>query len=172
MLILFVIFSIQKGGDRLTEGERIRYLRKEVLHLTLEKFGARLGVRKSVLSTIENGKSGVTDQMRLAICNAYDVSEEWLRTGTGPMIEPVDADDELAAQIAKLFHYRPESFRRRLFNMLDAMPDELLDRLEAYAVKYLLPAAENDIKKADGNEFPPASEGIEPPSVSEDTTNN
>lgn len=155
-----------------TEGERVRHLRKEVLHLTLEKFGERLGVKKNTLSTIENGKGGVTNQMRTAICNVYGVNEDWLRTGTGPMIEPVDADDELAVQIAKLFHYRPESFRRRLFNMLDAMPDELLDRLEAYAVKYLLPAAENDIKKADGNEFPPASEGIESPSVSEDTADN
>ena len=150
-------------------GDRVKEVRKAA-GLTLEKFGARLGVAKTTISRIENGVNGLTDQMCKSISREFGVSEEWLKTGDGPMIEPVDEDEELAAQIAKLFHYRPESFRRRLVNMLDAMPDEMLDRLEAYAVKYLLPAAENDTKKADGNEFPPASEGIEPPSVTEDTT--
>lgn len=155
----------------MTTGERVKEVRTNS-KLSMEKFGAALGVGKTAISKIEHGENALTDQMAKLICREFGVSEEWLRTGNGPMIAPVDEDEELAVQIAKLFHYRPESFRRRLFNMLDAMPDELLDRLEAYAVKYLLPAAENDIKKADGNEFPPASEGSEPPSVSEDTTNN
>lgn len=134
----------------MTEGERVRYLRKEVLHLTLEKFGERLGVKRNTLSTIENGKGSVTNQMRAAICNAYGVNETWLRTGDGPIIEPVDEEEELYMQVSKLFHYRPESFRRRLFNMLNAMPDELLDRLELYALKYLLTSVSDETKKTDG----------------------
>lgn len=130
-------------------GDRVKEVRKAA-GLTLEKFGARLGVAKTTISRIENGVNGLTDQMCKSISREFGVSEEWLKTGDGPMIEPVDEDEELYQQISKLFHYRPESFRRRLYNMLDAMPDELLDRLEAYAVKYLLPPA--DTKKADGIE--------------------
>lgn len=63
--------------------ERIKTLRKEYLHLTLEQFGARLGVGKTAISNIENGNRNVTDQMFKAICREFHVNEEWLRTGTG-----------------------------------------------------------------------------------------
>ena len=38
----------------MTQGERVRNVRKE-LGLTLEKFGKRIGLKKSGLSQIENG---------------------------------------------------------------------------------------------------------------------
>ena len=63
--------------------ERIKLLRKEYLHLTLEKFGERLGVGKTAISNIENGNRSVTDQMFKAICREFHVNEEWLRTGAG-----------------------------------------------------------------------------------------
>ena len=46
-------------------GERIRYLRKDLLNLTLDKFGDKLGLKKSTLSTIENGIGSVTNHLRL-----------------------------------------------------------------------------------------------------------
>ena len=52
----------------MTQGERIRELRK-ALKLTLDRFGERVGVKKSALSQIENGKSGVTDQMIKSLCH-------------------------------------------------------------------------------------------------------
>ena len=42
--------------------ERIKELRK-TLGLTLDKFGERVGLRKSSLSQIENGVNGVTEQL-------------------------------------------------------------------------------------------------------------
>lgn len=42
--------------------ERIRQLRK-LLGLTLEEFGAKVGVTKQTVSRIENGVNAVTDQM-------------------------------------------------------------------------------------------------------------
>lgn len=69
-------------------GERINYLRKSLLNLTLDKFGDRLGVKKSTLSTIENGKGNVTEQMRRSICREFNVNESWLLTGEGqPFVE-------------------------------------------------------------------------------------
>lgn len=55
--------------------------------MTLEEFGARVGVKKAAISKIENGISGVTEQMRLAICREFGVSENWLLTGEGEMFE-------------------------------------------------------------------------------------
>ena len=45
----------KRGDDIMTQGERIRELRK-ALKLTLDRFGERVGVKKSALSQIENGK--------------------------------------------------------------------------------------------------------------------
>ena len=68
----------------MTENERIKQVRKS-LNLTLEAFGARVGVKKSAMSKIENGQSGVTEQMRRSVCREFGVSEEWLLTGEGEM---------------------------------------------------------------------------------------
>ena len=78
----------------LTVNERIKVLRTcDTIGLTLEKFGERVGVKKSALSLIESGKNKVTDQMFKSICREFAVSEEWLRYGTGDMfVIPEDED--------------------------------------------------------------------------------
>ena len=45
----------------MTQGERVRMIRKHPnVNLTLEKFGEKLGIKKSALSLIENGKNNLT----------------------------------------------------------------------------------------------------------------
>lgn len=80
--------------------ERIRYLRKKLLGLTLEKFGERLGVTKVTISRLENGINAVTDQMFKSICREFNVNEDWLRDGMGePFVIP---EDETAAIITDI----------------------------------------------------------------------
>ena len=43
--------------------ERIKFLRKELLHITMEEFGEHVGVSKGAISNIENGSRNVTEQM-------------------------------------------------------------------------------------------------------------
>lgn len=74
--------------------ERIKELRK-ALGLTLEKFGARLGVTKTAISQIENGKNNLTDQMFLSICREFNVNEDWLRNGTGEMFVIIPEEEEV-----------------------------------------------------------------------------
>ena len=71
----------------MSEFERVRYLRKEMLNLTMEKFGDALGVSKAAISRIESGIVALTDQNRKAICREFNVSESWLRTGEGETFE-------------------------------------------------------------------------------------
>ena len=87
--------------------KRINKLRK-ALGLTLEKFGKRLGVGKSVLSQIENGHCNVTDQMFKSICREFNVNEEWLRDGTGDMFRL--PDDETAALVSDLLEDADDDF--------------------------------------------------------------
>ena len=44
----------------MTQGERVRMIRKHPnVNLTLEKFGEKLGIKKSALSLIENEKNNL-----------------------------------------------------------------------------------------------------------------
>lgn len=67
----------------MTQSERIKELRTNILGLTLEKFGEPLGVKKTAISNIETGKRNLTDQMAKAICREYNVNYFWLTEGEG-----------------------------------------------------------------------------------------
>ena len=74
----------------MTIGERIKILRKEKC-LSMEDFGAIIGMGKSAVSRIENGVNGTTDQTIRSICREFGVNEQWLRTGEGEMLEQTRA---------------------------------------------------------------------------------
>lgn len=87
----------------LTQGERVRYIRKSnEVHLTLEKFGERLGVKKNAISAIENNRNSLTDQMAKAICREFRVNESWLRNGDGDPFKPFPEEDETATYVSEL----------------------------------------------------------------------
>ncbi len=81
--------------------ERVRELRKS-LKLTLEKFGAKLGVGKTAISKIEKGENNLTGQMFLAICREYNVNPLWLEKGEGPMFLEVSKEDEYTKAASEL----------------------------------------------------------------------
>lgn len=79
--------------------ERIRELRKH-LNMTMDEFGARIGLSKAAISLIEGGRNGARDQTVFAICREFGVNEHWLRTGDGEMFEQTRETvlDRLAAE--------------------------------------------------------------------------
>lgn len=118
----------------MTIGERVKKLRKE-LGLTLEKFGAPLGVQRSALSMIENDKSGIGDRTILLICREYGVSEEWLRDGDGEMFVPVTRNERIARFAGELMKDETPEFRRQLVEILADLNDEQWDALADFAEK-------------------------------------
>lgn len=79
--------------------ERVSELRK-TLSISMEEFGRKLGVTRSSISNIENGRRGLTDQMILSICREFNVNEQWLRFGTGEMFQ-LEAKNEIEALVKK-----------------------------------------------------------------------
>lgn len=72
----------------MNSNERIKELRKS-LSLNQEDFGERIGLTKSSVSNIEKGLRNVTEQHIRLLVNAFNVNEQWLRTGEGEMfIQP------------------------------------------------------------------------------------
>lgn len=108
----------------MTQGERLKYLRKDLLNMTLDKFGDRVKVTKAAISRIENGDRSLTDQMILSICREYHVSEAWLRSGEGePFIETAE-ESELFDWAKDVFSDRDDAFRRSFVSMLMRLPED------------------------------------------------
>lgn len=114
--------------------DRIKELRK-TLGLTLEEFGARLGVKKTTISRIENGVNSITDQMFTSICREYNVNEEWLRMGEGEMFSPLTRSETIAKFAGELMKDEEESFRRQLIEVLAQLDEKEWEVLEGIAKK-------------------------------------
>lgn len=116
--------------------ERIRQLRK-TLGLTLEDFGAKVGVGKTAISNIENGKRNLTDQMFLSICREWNVNEEWLRTGEGEMFVEMDKEDLLMQWAGKMLGDETDSFKRNFVKVLMSLTESEWKFLEDKARELL-----------------------------------
>lgn len=80
--------------------ERVKELR-QALCLSGEKFGEAIGVKRSAISDIETGRNNLTEQMIKSICLAYNVNENWLRTGEGSMFNRTK--ESFLAELQKQF---------------------------------------------------------------------
>lgn len=122
-------------------GERIRYLRKNVLEQTLDDFGARIKLGKSAVSNMETGQRGVTDQTILSICREFGVSETWLRYGEGDMLIRLTAEERIANLVAEAQTGPPTSPKRRMLLAIAKLDEEDWEALARIAQKI---AAENE----------------------------
>lgn len=133
----------------MTQGERVKYLRKE-LGLTLEKFGDAIGLKKSALSLIENGKNALTEANTLSICREFNVNEEWLRTGNGEWRVHLPEKDELASIVYGIL--QPDAKNDSFYNIILSIVDtyqKLTPQSQEVIRKFIDQSLEN-IKKREG----------------------
>lgn len=119
----------------MTQGERLKKLRKEELNLTLDKFGEKIGVGKTAISRIENGVNNLTDQLSKAICREFNVNETWLRTGEGEIFIQMDLEDEIAALIGQISNEPSASFKKKLLAVLANLTEDQWELLAEIAEK-------------------------------------
>lgn len=106
----------------MTVGERLNYLRKELLKLTLDQFGNKIGLKKSALSHIENGNVNITEQNRKSICREFNVNDTWLMAGEGEPFIKKTQHDEIAEFINKI-ETDDDKFKLELIAMLSQFKD-------------------------------------------------
>ena len=129
----------------MTQNERVKEIR-QTLKLTLEKFGEPIGLKKSALSLIENGKNSLTDANIKAICREFGVDYIWLTTGEGEMF--VESDDEFLGRIDQVMAGENEARKNMIKTLLYASDDDIeaFDRL----VDYYYTLRYGEEKKTDG----------------------
>jgi len=158
----------------MTIGERIRYFRKEVQNLTQEEFSKRINVGRANVASIEKNRIAVTDRVISDICNAFSLSEHWLRTGEGEMYEETEttlfsafakqydlseAEQKAAKYLLQLSSDERQQILRHIIGLSEAITsaDQKIDvadidtELEAYK-KELLAEAKAQSASATGDE--------------------
>ena len=93
--------------------ERLKALRKE-LHLTQQEFADKIGIQRSTYAKYEVGASSPIDAVVTLICKTFNVSEEWLRNGSGDMFVQRDPFDEVYKMVNDMLWDESSELKRRL----------------------------------------------------------
>ena len=112
--------------------ERLKELRK-ALGLTQQEFADRLHIKRTNIGNYEVGVSLPTDSVIALICREFNVSEEWLRNGTGEMFIPMTRDEEIATFIGGIQADVDDTFKKRLISVLAKLDEEEWSLLEKIA---------------------------------------
>lgn len=65
--------------------DRIKMIR-EYYKLTQDEFGKRIGSARNTIANYESGNRSPSNSVILSICREFNVSEKWLRDGSGEML--------------------------------------------------------------------------------------
>ena len=109
--------------------DRIKKLRKS-LDLTQREFGDRIGIKGNSIANYELGRNEPIDAVLSLICREFNVSEEWLRYGTGDMFVEQTRDEQIAAFVGRLQANENDSFKKRFLSMLSALDESEWEVLE------------------------------------------
>ena len=109
--------------------DRIKKLRKD-LDLTQREFGDRIGIKGNSIANYELGRNEPIDAVISLICREFNVSEEWLRYGTGDMYVEMTRDEQIATFIGRMQANEGDSFKKRFISMLAALDENEWEVLE------------------------------------------
>ena len=97
--------------------ERLKTVRTNA-NLNIRQFAERIGTTSASVSRYESGERIPSNAVLTAISKEFHVSLAWLKTGEGPMEEPL-ADNDVITKLAKTYQNLPE----RLKIMIDVLAD-------------------------------------------------
>lgn len=104
-------------------GSRIRFIRSQSGYNQTE-FGDKIGAAQNTVSAWEKDKVVPADTAMVSICRTFNISEEWLRTGEGPMEVQRPKDEVIMKFFNSVLEDQPESMRKRFISSLAAFTPE------------------------------------------------
>lgn len=119
---------MEQLSERIRELIRVRGKKKA-------EFARALNVSQAFVSQMCSGERMPSDRTIADICREFDVSEEWLRNGTGPMFVEKTRDEELAEFFGHVL--ARDDFEKRLLAALSRLDESEWAMLEQVARKLL-----------------------------------
>jgi len=145
--------------------QRLQELRKK-LGLNQREFGERIGLKHGAISWLEKSGRTVSDRNVQLICDTFNVSEHWLRTGEGEMF--VETNDSLLDQLAAQYHLEGERLELiRNFLLLTDEQQETIVRAACIVAEANKKAMKTANAESAANILPmlPVSDSVTPPAV-------
>jgi transcriptional regulator with XRE-family HTH domain len=81
---------------------RLKQLRK-ALGLTQREFGERVGMSDVAISYMESGRTAISKQNIHLICLTFGIREEWLKNGSGDMLDDEASLTEYERRVLNLY---------------------------------------------------------------------
>ena len=101
--------------------DRIRKVR-EANGLSLTRFADALKTSVAAISRYESGERIPSDAVVNLICRTFGISYAWLKTGEGPMEDPV-VDDAVADKILNTYQSMPDRLRMLVDALVEMDPE-------------------------------------------------
>lgn len=149
--------------------ERIRFLRKDTLKMSMDAFGKQLGVSRDTINNIERNRLARPEQklsLLKLMCKEFNVSEKWLLDGEGEMF--VSNETEYNALIEQMLSSENE-FVKNIFKTFALFDEKDWEALQHMVEKYNSVADSDGILRYDENpaalvpDTPEELEKIAPP---------
>lgn len=105
--------------------DRVKYLRKDFLHLTQDEFSKKLNISRANVANIESGRVSITERTIQDICRIFSINEDWLRFGHGDIERPpIGKGNELVELIADLVQTDDDFSKQFIIEYLKLSDDE------------------------------------------------
>ena len=100
--------------------ERIKAVRKNS-GLSQTAFAERLGTTRGVITNLEGEKTEPNEPFLRLICKEFNVSEEWLRTGEGDMMQKLTRNQEIAEFMGRVMNEPDDAPRKRFISIISKL---------------------------------------------------
>lgn len=100
--------------------ERIKHLRKELLHISQKEFAEKLNLSENFVWMVEKGTREPSDRTISDICREFNVNEVWLRTGEGEPFQEESRQEQIMKFAFQTIQGSDE-FRKQFVSMLAKM---------------------------------------------------
>lgn len=117
----------------MTVNERIFDLRKNTLKMSQTDFAESVGVSRGVIVNLESGATTPKPQFLDLISRVYNVNRDWLETGEGEMFSDMSRNEKIGRFVGNLLKDEPDSFRRRLIDILIELDEDGWQKLKEAA---------------------------------------
>ena len=101
--------------------ERIKTVRKSA-NLNQTEFADRIGASRDKIASYETGRVIPADTVLKLISKEFGISYAWLKTGEGPMEDPI-LEDDLTERLAAKYRSLPDRLRMLVDALVEMDPE-------------------------------------------------